>query len=70
MRIRTKKSTEPKQYRPKPDGPPYKPKDLWETGVMSKNTTYEGIRNNDIEHYSVGGVTFIAPEWCQRVLGW
>jgi len=70
MRNQAKQLAEPKQYRPKPDSPPYKPKDLWETGALGKNKTYEGIKSNEIEHYTVGGVTFIAPAWCRRVLGW
>jgi hypothetical protein len=70
MTKQTKKRTEPKAYRPKPESPPYKPKDLWETGALGKNKTYEGIKSGKIEIEDVEGVTFILPEWAHRVLGW
>jgi hypothetical protein len=70
MTTQAKKKTEPKEYRPTPDGPPYKPKDLWETGTLGKNKTYEGIKSGKIENEDVEGVTFISPAWAHRVLGW
>jgi hypothetical protein len=59
-----------KTYRKRPDCPPYKPKDLWESGALGKNKTYEGLKSDEIEHFTVGGVTFISPEWAHKVLGW
>jgi hypothetical protein len=70
MSKQVKKRGKPKKYRPMPKHPPYKPRDLYETGALGKNKTYEGIKKDEIEHFTIGGVTFISPEWCNRVLGW
>ncbi len=59
-----------KKYRKRPDGPPYKTKDLYESGAMGKNKAYEGVKSGAIENEDVEGVTFISPEWAHRVLGW
>jgi hypothetical protein len=64
------KQVKQKQYRARPDGPPYKPKDLYETGALGKNKTYEGLKEKEIAHFTVRGVTFIDPEWANKVLGW
>ena len=70
MSKQAKKKKPKKKYRPIPDGPPYKIKDLHETGAMGKNTSYGGVKSDEIDHYTVGGVTFICRKWAHRVLGW